>query len=458
MPKLHSKRDVLNGRGQLIAYERDPSTFYYRELVQGERRYLSKKIEGAATEEEALAKVVDIFAELRRTSEPSEARNGSETHARQPAQSRGTRFKKVLLEDCIASFIAEEEAKARGGELAPRSVDTTSRKLKNGLLEYLKHKNIIYNTQIDKNTFKSYAEFRFSNGLKTKLSMNTDIQAIKKWLNAYMVPNNLIDANLVASKGFLEKIRVKHEDLLANPAINPDDWEAIIRFIRTDWINETKNFENKSGFYARTMFWNFCLVMKNCGARPEELVKLKWKHIEYEDVGRTNSKGEAVSKEIAHILLRSSKTGELRTSSCNSVYVLERWKEFVTEYHQIRNKDFKISPNDYVWAKAESNGSSPYTYGYYQIMWRDIRNRLKDKLKGHLFSDHPYTIYSMRSTYIEDQLLAGKDIFLIARSAGHSVAVLQKHYERIDTRRRARELTDFQYGAKKKPARRSPLD
>ena len=61
------------------------------------------------------------------------------------------------------------------------------------------------------------------------------------------------------------------------------------------------------------------------------------------------------------------------------------------------------------------------------------------------------------SYFIENNLAAGKDIFLIAQAAGHDVKTLMKHYERIDPRNRSREMTEFQYGAMPKTQRRSTL-
>ena len=74
-----------------------------------------------------------------------------------------------------------------------------------------------------------------------------------------------------------------------------------------------------------------------------------------------------------------------------------------------------------------------------------------------MFTDEPYTIYSMRSTFIEDNLLAGKDVFLIAKAAGHNVNTLMKHYERIDPRKRSREMTEFEMGKKHKSSTRSAI-
>ena len=75
---------------------------------------------------------------------------------------------------------------------------------------------------------------------------------------------------------------------------------------------------------------------------------------------------------------------------------------------------------------------------------------LSGQLKGHKFSDRPYTIYSMRSTMVENGLLSGMDVFLLSRICGHSVDMLQRHYERIDVKERAEEITQINYGQKKK--------
>ncbi|ABM76379.1 Hypothetical protein NATL1_18231 [Prochlorococcus marinus str. NATL1A] len=83
--------------------------------------------------------------------------------------------------------------------------------------------------------------------------------------------------------------------------------------------------------------------------------------------------------------------------------------------------------------------------------WRKIVDglMLEGKLKGHKFSDSKYILYSMRSTFIEDHLLKGTDIFLLARVSGHSVKTLMDTYERMDILERAKELTDIDYGKRK---------
>ena len=56
----------------------------------------------------------------------------------------------------------------------------------------------------------------------------------------------------------------------------------------------------------------------------------------------------------------------------------------------------------------------------------------------------------MRSTFIENNLLAGMDLFLLARICAHSVQMLIKHYEWIDICMRAEEITHINFGNKRK--------
>ena len=130
-------------------------------------------------------------------------------------------------------------------------------------------------------------------------------------------------------------------------------------------------------------------------------MKLRWKDVEFEDVGRTDSKGDEVSKEIAHVVLRSSKTGAIRISSCNCVYVFERWLEFQKAWIKERGLTTDITPNDYVFGRPHEGGRV-LSYSSFKRYWQDIRNRVQPRLKGHVFSDERYTLYSLRSTFIEE--------------------------------------------------------
>ena len=482
MPKLHAKTKVLGGRAQVVSYDRDPGVFFYRELITGTKTYRSKRLE-ATTLEAATLEAVDAYTALRL---PGAALEASTTPVEVKRGSRGSKQLKKAIQD----YLKELMGKVSAGVIKQRTYDIAEDTIYKPVLRFFEETGIKTTSGITYDTFKDYVVWRQRtatgphDNLKkgrglTKLSLLRELHQIRKFVNSYLVPRGYIKAELAQRKGFIDYPKINHEDLLANPAINPDDWTTIINFVRKEWVNLPKERAAPKGVWSRTMFWNWILICKNTGARPEELIKLKWKEVEFEDIGRFSKTAQQeriqelmslnipfdeenleelgqVSKEIAHVVLKSSKTGSIRISSCNCVNVFERWLKFQKAWIKERGLNTEIGPNDYVFGRPHEGGRV-LTYSRFKDMWQDVRNRIKPQLKGHIFSDENYTLYSLRSTFIEDSLLAGKDIFLIAKAAGHDVKTLMKHYERIDPRKRSREMTEFEMGKKHRPSTRSAI-
>ena len=65
----------------------------------------------------------------------------------------------------------------------------------------------------------------------TSLTLSKELQQIKKWVSHYLLPHKLIKAEKATDKRFIVYPKVRAEDLLANPAINADDWETIIKYV-----------------------------------------------------------------------------------------------------------------------------------------------------------------------------------------------------------------------------------
>ena len=73
---------------------------------------------------------------------------------------------------------------------------------------------------------------------------------------------------------------------------------------------------------------------------------------------------------------------------------------------------------------------------------------MEEPLAPYAFSNKPYTLYSLRSTYICNLIIDGKGIYDVAKLAGHTVAVCEKYYARLDMAVKAEEMTEFEYGQK----------
>ena len=93
-----------------------------------------------------------------------------------------------------------------------------------------------------------------------------------------------------------------------------------------------------------------------------------------------------------------------------------------------------------------------YSYRHLNDLWSsEVMTPLHKQLEFNKFSEKTYTIYSLRSTFIEDCIEDGLDVYLVAKLCGNSVAIVQKYYDRSDVLKRASEVQAIAFGEKKRP-------
>ena len=71
------------------------------------------------------------------------------------------------------------------------------------------------------------------------------------------------------------------------------------------------------------------------------------------------------------------------------------------------------------------------------------------ELKGHWASDKPYTLYSLRSSFVDDKLMQDTTIAVLSMMTGHDPKILMRNYSRLDVLRQSRDLTKLPIGRKK---------
>ena len=517
MPAVDLKESVLNGRGNVCRYSKGSSAglFFYREWNKEKRCYRSKVIEGASTMEEAKALAPQVAIELAQdlavkpptpnNIDPLDliAREEKLQRAKEKLfnQKKKEDKPKINIEKALDDWLKQQEKRVSAGEFAESSYEHKYNCCRH-IRFYLRHKKLTLTNHINETSFDDYCIFRLKDTDK-RLIIQRELSVLGEFIKSYLVKNKYVEARLWMDGQFLPKIEVRQSDRDANPAINPEDWDTIIKYVRYEWRKEAyepsklpssnqfrkevkivdKKTEKKS-IWFRNMFWNWILVAKNSGMSPEEICKLKWKNVEIVDVGRiSNTKaqeeweqvmGEAQAdgvdldieapefkdpsewapegtewgreeRLIAYITTMRAKTQDYREIPCNLGHVFKRWRDFIKS-----QTDQPIKGDDYVFAQIHNEMKQPNQRKIGQH-WRWICDYLmsEGKLKGHKFSDRPYTLYSMRSTFIENHILRGTDAYLLARICGNSVATIMQTYERIDIRKRTKELTDIEFGSKK---------
>ena len=453
MPKVLEKRSVLNGRGTVVLYGSGSSagTYFYRELIKGTKNYRTRKIENVTNLDEAAEAAVEIAFSLNKEPDVSiifdkKQSNSQSSPKRDYLTGRivDRRPRKQTIEQAMDAWIQKEQERCDAGLISQGYVNARRNGLKNHVLSFLNNKIVLYTNEINLNTFTDYPVWRSK---ATPVVRRQEIKWIKEWCRLYLVKNKYLPSDLVMDKSFLPDVKIKQTDLMKNPAINAEDWETIIRFVREEWRHRPLQKENKSGWFFRNMFWHFILFMKNTGMSPEEILKMKWKQIEIVDVGRINSKGEKVSWEVAYVRTIRSKTQQAREIPANQARELRRWKEFLEGFIESKELTSKITRETLVFGQPH-NGWQAFCYNHIGETWREVRRELGDKLKGHRFSPHPYTVYSLRSSFAEDHLLKGTPVLEVAEMMGHSVVETQKTYARLNLRKKGREITMPEFGKK----------
>ena len=447
MPKILEKEEVLNGRGHVVLYGSGTSAggYFYRELVKGQRSYRQRRIPGVSSMQEAVQAAVDVAFQLNNDKPDPQAaaligRADSTPQSRKTYQSHivTRQPRKQRIEDAVDAFLKEEQKRVDVGLLAQKTQTQKRITLTRHLLPYLRnHKYISYTNQIKETTFRDYSIYRAD---ATPLTRNNEISQIKDFCKNYLVKHRLLAADLLMDRDFLKRGQIKQIDKMRNPAISSEDWEIIIRYVRGHYRTSALNLHNHRIHYWRTLFWHWILFAKNSGMSPEEILRLKWKQIEIIDEGRINSKGERETWEVAYIYTIRSKTKQAREIPVNQARELRRWKKLQEQYFADHSIEATITKETLVFGNPH-NSFKAYGYTNYQRSWREVREAIQDKLTGHRFSRHHYTIYSMRSTFIEDHLLKGTPVFEVAEMAGHSVTETQKTYAKLNLRKKGAEIT-----------------
>ena len=487
--------------------------YFYRELKEGTKLYRTKLIEGATNLQQATEMAMEVALEMRESEPHHRSSDFTLTQKddglsllereeklvrKKERLARAEKQKenpKMTIQKALEEWLEGIKKRVDAGALEQSTYEFKGFSMRH-VMEYLKEKKVTLTSQINESTFDDYVSFRMGQTAR-RIPVQKELQTLGEFIKSYLVKHRYIPARLWLDGQFLPKIEIRQTDRDANPAINEEDWNTIITHVRTTWRKEAYKIKTlmnngtlcerkpeEKNIWFRNMFWHWVLVAKNSGMSPEEICKLKWKNVEIVDVGRvSNTKaqeeweqvmGEAQAdgieleieapdlkdpsewapegtewgreeRLIAYITTMRAKTQEYREIPTTLGSTLKRWKDILS-----KEFDYKIKGDDYVFAQIFNEGKQPCQRKIGQ-KWREICDLLfaEGKLKGHKFSDRAYTLYSMRSTFIENHILRGTDAYLLARICGNSVATIMQTYERIDIRKRTKELTDIEFGKKR---------
>ena len=470
------KHAILGGRAQVLMFAGRDS-WYYRQLKKGARS--SRQTKGSPYITRCLEEIELTRAILK----------GEELYFALEKQidANGKPIQRHSITDLLKEWIRINEDRQRAGQLSGSSVKAKVSSLQNATLIYLtQYKKLKTIDEIQVDTFADFSKWRIDESWKSIKSskghvvpltstVKRDLVHIKDWFQNFLYPRSY-----VTQIPSFEKLVVHADTLDKNPPIplNPD-WGHIHRYL-DDWVKEAE--ANKNGNTQRIQYWrqlfrHLCLVLYNSGCRPSELLGkverikdnrpngtfgiktvlkggLRWEDVEVETAIHKSESGKQFEIPIATLHIRYSKTGVPREVPCNTGQYFIRWRAYCDKWRD-RNGLQPLTKKDYVFFNPNNN--NPYPYSQVHKAWVELRDNLS-LLLSPIRSDQKYTLYSLRSSYITNQIEEGKDIYLIKKITGHSLEVLQRHYDRSDVKKRKAEATQRTYGRKQKKDNYIDLD
>lgn len=207
-----------------------------------------------------------------------------------------------------------------------------------------------------------------------------------------------------------------------------EEWVAIYTELRS---TASRSHNHQSLYYAAEMFRHFCLIMANAGTRPNELVHLKWNDITYYD----DDDGER------QVELRIRDIGDPRKHRPRSFTARPACHDYFERLRKI-HKD--PSDENYIFVRWNGERIKGYSERFNKLM------KLLD-----LYHDNEgqrRTVYSLRHYYATTRLENGADPYLLSKFMGTSLAMIEKTYAHILSRRVAKEVN------KRRSRKQNPSD
>lgn len=433
MPAINETISIEDGVS-VFNYAKGKEGWYVRKWNKQERRYRVKRIKGAETKEDALANFYKVMVAFEDKPQKEHTK-----------QSNPHSIRQGLLTDEVKNFLNDEEKRVRAGFKAENSHIRRTSSLKT-LLMYLEVKDVEYPHQITETTLDDYVLFRADLEANT---IKTELKDIGVFMRHHLMKHKLISNEVGTSPFLIPKVVITDDMLDSNPAITDNDYQTINNYIRNVWIGEATYIR---GSYSRRAFYTFIHLLKNSGCRPIEL-----RHLKIKDITITNPYRWSESKQKYEddfkltLFIRKSKTGKPRNVICRSnagKHLLDFMK-----YQSTYLNDIGISMNDnsLLFGNPTQKMEKCLAYRRYTEMWTEITNGCAKDLEFNKFSDKNYTIYSLRSTFIENCITDGLDVYLVAKLCGNSVTIIQRYYDRHDVLNRSGEVQHIEMGKTKPP-------
>ncbi|MEM8721684.1 MAG: tyrosine-type recombinase/integrase [Cyanobacteria bacterium P01_G01_bin.39] len=256
-----------------------------------------------------------------------------------------------------------------------------------------------YLYQADKQLLELNKAQEFVSYLQGKYAVSTIATLFRSCINPAV--NAAVSAGLITANPF-KSINIPKPQKKPIECFEPKEVKAIIAAFYSDEYNP------KSSRYQHSFYAHYVELLALTGARPEEIVALKFDDIKRKG-GKTYIKfSKAYSKGI---LLPHTKTKEIRLFPCN-----KQLKDVLKSIPQRQNS------NSLLLSSIE--GGYLNHANFRDDNWRVVLKGLVEDKKVEKYLKP----YALRHSFITRLVREGVDIKTVATLSGNSVATIIKHY------------------------------
>ena len=393
-PTRTSKKDsfdFLDGRVNI--YRTTSKVWQFRMWISEEKRYV---IESLRTEDRERAKEL---AEQRYIEYRSKVQRNEKIFSITADELR-TRF---------LEHIAKQVSIGQLSEGRERNIKTFTKHY----VEFVGRSSKIQN--IDPKQFREYLSYRRGKKADILATVVANESVTIKQMYRFATEEGLINQLYLPDFGVIKR----PDGEAVRESYTPEEYTILTDFSQ-DWYKK-KDAKTEEDRYYRRLIHDFILIMANGGFRTQEARLLKWKDIK--KIIHTEDGKET----YAEIVIRpeNTKTRKGRTIEIRRGDVFERIKKYSNYTER----------EDFVFSRHDRNEVLDKTrlYDWFGSLVKAIKETNTN-------FDESKTLYSLRHLFISMRILAGLNVYDIAKITGTSLVQIQKHYDAITSLATSRNM------------------
>jgi integrase len=314
----------------------------------------------------------------------------------------GQKIFSISAKELVEKFLSHMENEVEKGNVSEgrrRNIKTFTKHYLNFIGRDAQVKNI------DRKKFRDYFAFRRGKKKDILASVVQNEASTIKQMYRWATDEGYI-SSVEATIDF-GKIKVRKDEGVRE-AYSIEDYQRLVGVSKNWWKQKGIGEEEK---YYRRLLNDFIILMSNGGFRTGELRLLKWKDIKQIYETKDGETFAQLTIRAENTKVRKSRTFEMRRGDV---------------FKRIQSYSNFTERNDFVFSHFLENKemTKEILYGYYKQLLRVVKEKQKT-------FDDTKTLYCLRHFWISIRILAGHNVYDIAKISGTSLKQIEHHYDAI---------------------------